>query len=345
MKLIQQWFLHTSILSLLLCDIIVDGKFIYKEEDFDVQSLYIKHDSEYCKSGANTTHTMLTMFTTMKMKATKHDIFYNTLTIWAQLGPSVRVVVYFDEVDCTEWVTTFISHLGWEIRVVPKFHPLIPIPIIRYMFVDAIVNYNSTFYMYANGDMLFDHSLIDTLAAVKKYMTEGEKVFMVGRRSNYDATSGQRFHTLSEVTAASADSALDHYSAIDYFITSAAGYPWKETPDFVVGRVRFDSWLMTHAIANKLIVIDATNTLLALHQTGVEGIRESRTKGLPHRNINMKMVVGTLMFHSTQCAPYDTLWLDNGDVILNVKDETPCDRLYAQEGFRPTLFKADDNMS
>ena len=342
MKLTYQWLLYTCIVSLLYY-IIVEGKYIYNEEDFDVQSLYIENDSEYCNSGANTTHTLLTMFTTMKMKATKHDIFYNTLTIWAQLGPLVRMVVYVDEVDCTEWMITFISHLGWEIRVVPKVHPLIPIPIVRYMFVDAIVNYNSTFYMYANGDMLFDHSLVDTLSAAETYMTEGEKVFIVGRRSNYDIALGQRFNTLSEVTAASADSMLDHCAAIDYFITSAAGYPWKKTPDFVVGRVRFDSWLMAHAIANKLIAIDATNTLLALHQTGMEGKRESGKKDTPFRNINIEMVVGTLMFSSTRCTPYDTLRLDSGDVLIHLKDETPCDTMYARKGFRPALFEADDN--
>ena len=339
MELTYQWLLHICLLSLMY-ECIVVGKYIYNEENFDVQSLYIENESEFCKSTSNSTHTLLTMFTTMKMKATKHDIFYNTLTIWAQLGPLVRVVVYVDEVDCTEWMLMFIRHLGWEIRVVPKVHPIIPIPIVRYMFVDAIVNYNSTFYMYANGDMLFDHSLIDTLSAVKKYMNADEKVFVVGRRSNYDVASGQRFHALSEVTAASADSVLDHYSAIDYFITSASGYPWKETPDFVVGRVRFDSWLMAHAIASKLITIDATNTLLALHQSGVEGKRESGK--MPYRDLNIDMIEGGIAFSSTKCTPYETMWMGNGQAQIHLKESTDCDGMYNRKGFRPAVFSVDE---
>ena len=56
----------------------------------------------------------------------------------------------------------------------------------------------------------------------------------------------------------------------DYFITNS-NYPWKDCPEVVVGRVAYDNWLVLNANKRRHTTIDATRTLLALHQTTKKG--------------------------------------------------------------------------
>ena len=51
------------------------------------------------------------------------------------------------------------------------------------------------------------------------------------------------------------------------------------------GRRGYDNWLVQYALKNNISVIDTTNTLLALHQTGKEGNHE----GHHHSNVNYNM--------------------------------------------------------
>ncbi|KAK3599737.1 hypothetical protein CHS0354_037210, partial [Potamilus streckersoni] len=54
--------------------------------------------------------------------------------------------------------------------------------------------------------------------------------------------------------------------AEDYFITSTS-YPWKDIPDIVIGRRAYDNWLVLNARTMMHRVLDATETILAVHQT------------------------------------------------------------------------------
>ena len=314
-------------------------------DDFQIYDLYSENDSELCPSTKNRTHTMVTMFTTIKVHASKRDIYFNTLRIWPQLSPNIRLVLYVDEVDCTEWMTFFVQNLGWEIRVIPKVHPKISIPILRYMFIDAIVNYDSSFYMYANGDVLFDTSLYETLSVIEPYILEEPKTFIVGRRRNYDVAEGELFHTLEDVTIASTSTKMDRPLAIDFFITSAYGYPWKRVPDFVVGRISFDSWLMAHAVTSGLVNIDVSGTVIALHQSGIEGSRESGSGEVADRLFNRELMSTPLNigYAGTVCSPYKTVRQYGGEIVVHFKNAAlgMCGRRYAADGFWPGVFEQD----
>ena len=58
--------------------------------------------------------------------------------------------------------------------------------------------------------------------------------------------------------------------AEDYFVVSRGLFDWDSIPDFVVGGVAFDNWITGRA--NRLaetgeaIVVDATKTIIAVHQ-------------------------------------------------------------------------------
>ena len=81
--------------------------------------------------------------------------------------------------------------------------------------------------------------------------------------------------------------------AQDYFIISRRGLPWNKIPDFVVGRNGYDNWLVTKAQDWNITLIDTSNTVLALHQSGIDGFQSGwRTVPDETRNLNKMLVEG-----------------------------------------------------
>jgi len=86
---------------------------------------------------------------------------------------------------------------------------------------------------------------------------------------------------------------------------------WEEIPDFVVGRIAYDNWLVAQAVKwNITWSIDVTNTVLAIHQTGPHGIRSGledpdhlRTIYLNHDLIDVDYFFGA---GRTNCLPWLT---------------------------------------
>ena len=108
-------------------------------------------------------------------------------------------------------------------------------------------------------------------------------------------------------------------NALDYFITTHSGYPWRSIPNFVVGRVGYDNWLVVTAIRRNISVIDATLTLSALHQTGLDGNFAGHTyKESGERNVNLKMA-GYYFDYSTgvtTCSHFITRMVQSQVMIL-----------------------------
>ena len=320
---------------------ITDGELSHVSRDSRPDDIETSHDvTQLCPSSRNMTRTLVTMFTTMKLKDSKTDIYLNTLNIWRQLGPSVRVVMYLDDEDCNPWMVLLIRDMGWEIRAVPKKHHLVPIPTIRHMFLDVIDSYNSTFYMYANADMLFDESLVNTL---HKLETEvdleqvNHRVLVIGKRRNYVMSVGERFHSIPEVTAASYNAPLFTQWAMDYFITTDHSFQWQDIPDFVVGRIRYDNWLLAHAIESGVVAVDATSSLVALHQSGVEGSRESLA--VDFINVNTWMAGAfNILLGRTFCAPMKTYTATSGIILIEKKVVSTCRKSYRRSRIIPVVF-------
>jgi len=65
---------------------------------------------------------------------------------------------------------------------------------------------------------------------------------------------------------------------IDYFFIARNAFPWNRIPDLVIARFGYDNFVVATAVANNVSVVDATDTLLAVHQTDVEGNFAGRNK-------------------------------------------------------------------
>jgi len=103
---------------------------------------------------------------------------------------------------------------------------------------------------------------------------------VIGRRTNVlldkvllgnDSTS-HLFYLPDHVTAAARlRGELFSENAEDFFLIARNAFPWQRVADVVVGRPAYDNYLVGLAIRHNVTVVDATLTVVALHQTDRDG--------------------------------------------------------------------------
>ncbi|XP_048752638.1 uncharacterized protein LOC125664123 [Ostrea edulis] len=222
----------------------------------------------------NANKTLLTLFTTWKVSTEKYTCHNNTVKNWNLLKPFVQPIMFTNEAD----LSGRVASMGWKVLPISKTRK--GVPVLKHMYLDTISVYNSTFYAYANGDILFTDTLLITLMAIlNSSVNKSHPLMIIGRRTNVDnvtSTDAENQSTLIETT--DARGSLFTAWGEDYFITMK-NFPWKDIPEVIVGRRAYDNWLVLDA-RKRGNVIDATETLLAVHQTTIQGNYE----GLKHQD-------------------------------------------------------------
>ena len=268
---------------------------------------------------------LLVLFTSFQLQPGKEHIFRNTLRNWARLRPLVLPVLYNDNLN-SYWVEVARAS-GWHVLPVPKRYKN-TIPILRHMFLNATYQFTAAFYGYANADVLFDESLIYTLWSVT-CNDSIKRPFVIGRRSNYNVKREKQLFEPSDVrrTAKRHETRLFISDAQDYFITARYAFPWHSIPDFVIGRIGYDNWLVSTALANKnTAVIDATNTILCLHQSGDDGdFAGFGAKKYVRLNLDLAGADFNYDLGRTDCAPWETAFNDTlGTIQIQSRLVNPC---------------------
>jgi len=104
------------------------------------------------------------------------QLYNNTIHNWASLDEKcngrVRPILYTENVMSAvskhEALVMSALHLGWTVLEVPRASTLGP-PFIKDMYLDVARRFpDCLFHAYANGDILFNRGLTDTLLAVFK---------------------------------------------------------------------------------------------------------------------------------------------------------------------------------
>ena len=221
---------------------------------------------------------ILTLFTTWVDHPEKNLVHQLTIRNWASLRPYVIPVVFTN--DST--VARQCQIQGWEVRSITAT-AADGVPILKYMYLDVMTSYETKFYAYSNSDILYTSSLIETLVpVVEKFAADIDKshpLIIVGQRTNVDNVTEVDSSTWIRLcSVAKSRGTLFRQDAQDYFITTKA-YPWRDIPPLVIGRRAYDNWLVYNALREDYIVIDATGTLLAVHQTTKEGNLENHKYG------------------------------------------------------------------
>jgi len=105
---------------------------------------------------------------------------------------------------------------------------------------------------------------------------------VIGRRCDVWSTNRKIYLPDDVEYVAAAEGKMHPEGGIDYFAIADNLYPWHRVPDLVIGRPRYDNFLVSTATRYSVSVVDATRTIVALHQTDMEGIGS----GHRHRDVN-----------------------------------------------------------
>ena len=202
---------------------------------------------------------MLTIFTIPKPFQGQIEVIQrNAIQSWLQLRPACEIILCGDDPGVAETAAEFgVAHIPDIAR--NEYGT----PLLGSAFAQAQEIAKHETVCYANADIIFLSDLTTTVRRIT-----GPRFLIVGRRWDLDITAPIDFQETDweqqfrETVANHAT--LSKPIGSDYFIFPK-GIIGK-LPEFAVGRPYWDNWLIYHARALDLPVIDATRAVTAVHQ-------------------------------------------------------------------------------
>jgi hypothetical protein len=202
----------------------------------------------------------LTIFTAPKPFTNPHIniIQRNAVQAWTRLE-DVDVILIGDEHGIPETAKEFGVKNVPQVKRDEQGVPLVSsIMDIGHSFTDCPI------LCYANADMILMSDLVDAARAVSRLKRD---FLLVGQRWNLDLTKPFDFSGDWESRLrgeVSENGVLFSPWGIDYF--AFPRHLYTEVPDFTIGRVAWDNWMIYHARASFGVAVDASQDVLAVHQ-------------------------------------------------------------------------------
>lgn len=220
---------------------------------------------------------MITIFSAPKKFTNPHIniIQRNAIRSWRELGSEVEVILIGEEDGLAEVAeSTGIVHLPDVAR--NEWGT----PLISSIFALAREASQNPIMAYVNADIML---MPDFITVAKQVHDQSQAYLIVGQRWDLDITQPLDFSDQWESRLSGTvreKGKLHRPSGSDYFIFPKAQY--LDLPDFAVGRAGWDNWMIYKALKNKWQVIDATQSLMVVHQ---EHDYSHLPGGVPHYDL------------------------------------------------------------
>jgi hypothetical protein len=183
----------------------------------------------------------------------------NALRSWVALDEAVQVVLVGDEWGVAETAQEFGVMHASEVARSERGTPRIDDAFAR---VDALAVHPLR--CFVNADVLLLDDFLPAMASVRALY---DRFLVVGETRDLDIRDELSLGTATERAAlrnqALAEGNSRGATAIDYFVFTAGLF--DPVPAFVVGRARFDNWLVWRA-RRRGPVVDATRAVVPVHQ-------------------------------------------------------------------------------
>lgn len=239
---------------------------------------------------------MLTIFTTPKpFKGHSKIIQLNAIKSWTMLRPRPEIILFGDD----EGTAEVVEELGLT-HIVDVERTNRGTPLISSMFHLAQERSSSDLFCYLNADIMLTSQFIEGLNAVAAAKPQ---FVLTGRRTLVDIDTPWQFANGWEDSLrkfATEKGKLDDWVAMDYFAFPRGVY--TNVPPFVVGRARWDNWVIYSARRRGITVVDASNDVLAVHQNHdyshlAGGVKDCFTSAEGQNNqelYGLQMCIGTI---------------------------------------------------
>ena len=271
------------------------------------------------------------LFTSFSNRTDKLFVYTNTIRNWAAFLPHIQPVLFttFE----TGPVIDIAKEYGWYILPNPAVNEF-GIPILKDMYLAAYKRFNTTFYGYANGDILFDVGLDETLCTVSEHISSINTTLLFGVRRNYELLPEADYSNdplwppsrIAQLVQKNQTKMFRARGAYDYFFVTK-DYPFHKFKPVVISRPGFDTYFAAITNIQDLTTVTGTGSIMALHQTDHDGNMAHRViQRQPDREYNYGILLKLRYYLQLQNAKYGSIWSENGRVILkchqckNMKD-------------------------
>jgi hypothetical protein len=203
---------------------------------------------------------MLTIFSMPKaFRGHIRTIQRNAIQSWTLLSPKPEIILFGKDEGTKETAEEFgLRHVP-EVAVNEHGTPLL-----NDLFCRAERESRARLMCYVNADILL---LSDFAEAIERVSKNLSRFLLISQRINLDVTEpivfGAEWDPSLKTRSRSSGVPGDH-TAIDVFVFAKGLYP--NVPDFGLGRLWFDQWLIKAAAQNGVPVVDASRVAPVIHQ-------------------------------------------------------------------------------
>jgi hypothetical protein len=203
----------------------------------------------------------LTLFSAPKSFENPHiDVIQrNAIRSWLQMGENVQVVLVGSEPGLAEVAAEYKARLLSEVK-----RNLQGTPLVSSIFTLARQENPEGLLAYVNADILLFPDFYQVACSVARQL---DRFLIVGQRWDWQIDKPVDFSEswstrMKELVRSTGE--LHPPSGSDYFI-----YPrsvFEQMPDFAIGRAGWDNWMIYQARQQGWPVVDATPSLMVVHQ-------------------------------------------------------------------------------
>jgi hypothetical protein len=183
----------------------------------------------------------------------------NAIRSWTLLRPACEIILLGNEDGIAEIAEEYgLRHVRDIARTA------FGTPLVSDLFNKAEQLSARAAFCYVNSDIIL---MSDFMQAIQRVVGQKKRFLVVGHRSDVDVTKAIDFGQDWEETLrneARARGRLAGPSSIDFFVFSRGAF--GEIPPFVIGRPRWDNWMLYRARTLRVPLIDATPVVVAIHQ-------------------------------------------------------------------------------
>ena len=139
----------------------------------------------------------------------------------------------------------------------------------------------------------------------------GGSVLVVGQRTDVAVQNRVLYRPESVHREVSIIGQLHMITAMDYFAIARNRFPWERVPDLIIGHTFYDNFMVEIATECNVSVVDATETLTALHQTDTDGNEAGLRRSDNSYNKRTLGNVGQWLqgCRNVKCIEFQTKWL------------------------------------
>jgi len=197
----------------------------------------------------------------------------NAIQSWTLLQPRPEVIVFGDDEGVADIAKEFsVRHVAEVAR--NEYGT----PLLNDLFEKAQSLVTHGLLCYVNADIIL---MTDFMEAVKRVVRHKRRCLMVGQRWDMDIKESLDFSPGWEErlrTAVMEQGTLHRETGIDYFVSPLGLL--SDIPPFAIGRTAWDNWLVYRARSQLVPVIDATQVVMAIHQSHDYSYHSSEKEGV-----------------------------------------------------------------